>query len=107
MTSFASIITAKKPAKAWGAVTLAKFHYFNDNGIVAAKSALDDRVRAAVDAGKVPHGWHFAYGSFNDYHVKALGEITTKGRAKMWDVQYAVKRLEELIAKVDAKLAAL
>lgn len=107
MTNFASIMAAKKPAKSWGAVAVAKFHYFNDNGIVAAKRALDDRIRAAVDSGKVPSGWHFAYGSFNDYHVKALGEITTKRRSKSWPVQYAVKRIEELIAETDAKLDAL
>ena len=107
MTSFASITAAKKPAKSWGAVAIAKFHYFNDNGIVAAKFALDDRIRAAVDAGKVPSGWHFAYGYLNDCHVKALREITTKSRSKPWPVHYAVKCIEDLIAEVDAKLDAL
>lgn len=107
MTSFASIIAAKKPAKSWSSVALAKFHYFNDNGIVAAKRALDSRIRDAVNAGKVSNGWHFAYGSLNDYHVNKLGELATRSRAKSWDVTYAVAKLEEMIADVDQKLSAL
>jgi hypothetical protein len=107
MTSFASIIVAKAPSKSWSSAALARFHYFNDNGIVAAKRALDDRIRAAVDAGKVPSGWHFAYGSFNDYHVKKLRELAARTRVKSWDVNYAVAKLEELIADVDQKLSTL
>lgn len=105
MPSFNDIIAAKAPAKSWGYAALAKWHCFSDNGIVAAKFALDARILAAVVAGKVPSGWLLAYGSLNDYHVEALRKLAARRRAKPFDVTYAVKELEKTIARVDRKLS--
>lgn len=54
------------------------FHYFNPNGLGAEKKDLDDQIRLLVDAGRVPSGWHIAYGTFNDFHAAQLRKLVRR-----------------------------
>ena len=77
------------------------FTYFNPNGAYAAKCASDERIAAAVDAGKCKSGAHFAYGDLNDFHYKNLVRFATNKRVRRFDVFYTIRGLLEDVAKAD------
>jgi hypothetical protein len=95
---------AALPKKA-SAVDTAVFHAFNPNGVVRAKQASDSRITAAVEAGKCKAGAIYAYGGMNHYHEDKLMKLAQARRASMWNVQYYVKEIKEVIARADAFLA--
>jgi len=51
------------------------FQCFNAHGLVAHKAALDQRVTAAVDAGRCKSGALLAYGSFCDFGYRQLFKV--------------------------------
>jgi len=66
--------TATRTYRSWSPKQIAQFHYFNPNGLYAAKKASDDRISEAVSAGKCKSGALLAYGSFNDFSINKLRE---------------------------------
>ena len=43
-------------------IELARFHYFNPNGLYHRKKKMDDTINHWVDAGHIPTGWIVATG---------------------------------------------
>lgn len=66
--------SATRTFRSWSPKQIAQFHYFNPNGLYAAKKASDDRITEAVAAGKCLSGALLAHGSFNDYATNRLRE---------------------------------
>ena len=83
----------------------AKFHYFNANGLCAAKRAMDDRVAAQVDAGVIRIGWHYSRGSFNDYTYKQMAKIAMAVRVSRMKYRVTEQMLRDDIAKTEAKIS--
>ena len=67
--------TATKPMKSWCVRDRALFEYFNPNGANHRKYAVDERITAAVAAGKCASGAILAYGSMNDHYSRLLSDI--------------------------------
>ena len=57
--------TATQVGKSWSNHEVAMFHYFNPNGLIAAKSITDKKIDQLVDAGKVKSGSIIAHGGLN------------------------------------------
>jgi len=81
------------------------FHYFNPNGLYAAKKKLDDEIRALVDSGAVKSGWHLAYGSFNDFHSESIRKLV-QGRRRPGNIEtsVAIEGLRREVEKIAAKI---
>jgi len=95
---------ATKIKSKWNNKQKAQFHYFNENGLVAQKRKLDDEIRDLVDAGKIPSGWHVAYGTFNHYRVDRVIALTQQSRVGRIDYEVATEMLQDEITKIRAKL---
>lgn len=80
------------------------FHYFNPNGAVQKKRDMDECLATFVDAGVIPAGWHLAYGTFNDYHVKELEKLLDKRRVRSFPARYHAKRILEEVESTYIKL---
>ena len=81
-----------------------RFHYFNPNGAVQKKYAMDNVLAQYVDANIIPSGWHIAYGTFNDFHVKSLQNLLDKKRVRNFDASYHAERLFKEINETYTKL---
>jgi len=85
-------------------VELMKFHYFNENGLVARKRANDDRIAELVNAGIVPSGWHLAYGTFDDVRVNSVIKLAMQKRVDTIKARVAIKLLIEQCENVESKI---
>lgn len=81
-----------------------RFHYFNPNGAVQKKYAMDNCLATFVDAGVINSGWHIAHGTFNDYHVKAIVAELDKRRVRSFNINYPVERILQEIDETYSKL---
>jgi hypothetical protein len=97
-----AVTTATQCNPKWNNRTKAAFHAFNDNGIIARRTASDDRIRALVDSGFAKSGALLAHGSLNDYHVRKLYNCALKSRVSSFDISYYVERIEHEISAADA-----
>jgi len=84
-----------------------QFDAFNPNGLRARKRKNDARIGALVDNGVVPVGWHYAYGTMNNYWSEKLYKLTLKKRVSGQEQRVARMLLLEDIETVEAKLAEL
>ena len=83
---------------------LMQFHYFNKNGLVASKRENDERIAELVEAGVVPSGWHFAYGTFADYSTKIVIELAKKRRVRRIQASVAIDMLKADVERVSVKI---
>jgi len=97
-----AMTTATRCNPKWGNHVKAAFHAFNPNGIIARRTASDDRIRALVDSGFAKTGALLAHGSLNDYYVRKLYDCAMKSRVSSFDINYYVERIEHEIATADA-----
>lgn len=81
------------------------FHYFNPNGLCAAKKKLDDEIKTLVDSGVVKSGWHLAYGSFNDFHCENIRKLVNrKRRPGNIETQVAIEGLRNEVERIREKI---
>jgi hypothetical protein len=97
---------AKAPAKSWSNIEKVAFHYFNPNGLYAAKKVRDAEIRRMVNDYGLPSGALLAYGSLNDYYTEALMDLYRKkhvSRLRLMTVleglRYDIKMADKWIAE--------
>jgi hypothetical protein len=78
----------------WSNTKKAKFHYFSESGLVAAKDKLDKEITALVDAGKCKSGAVIAYGSLNYFNVDNLRLLKSKRRVSPYELYAVLRGLE-------------
>ena len=102
--------TATEPKTSWTNAEVAQFHYFNPNGLIQAKRALDDQISDLVYAGAVPSGWLFSYGSMASFQADRIRELAIQDRVGSITLSVAIEMLteqnEKVAAKIDEALAA-
>lgn len=86
------------------------FHYFNPNGLYAAKKSINDKITELVDAGLCKSGALIAHGGLNTFHTDWLSKLVSNKRVKTVDMQavlsglrFNIKLAEEFIAECQAK----
>lgn len=99
--------TATEASSTWTNVEVAQFHYHNPNGLVKRKWELNERVSAAVDAGRCKSGAIFAYGTLSDYCEKQIIRLAGLKRVGSIALSVAISMMEREIASVEAFLASL
>lgn len=100
-----TITSAATPSADWSNTDIARFHYFNPNGLYAKKKATDDRIEEGVDIGKYKFGAHIAYGSLNNYATKEMMKLATQKRCSRIQLAVAISMLEDDILKAEKFLA--
>ena len=106
MDKFEAIKSATEVNNKWTNREVIWFHYFNPNGLYAAKKSINDKISALVDAGVCKPGAIIAYGTLNTFHTNWLSNLVTKKRVKTSDMRgvlsglrFAIEMAEEFIAK--------
>ena len=77
---------------------LARFHYFNANGVHAEWTKLGNDIMAAADAGRCKNGAWVAYGPIG-YFDQQLFKMTCRKQFKVSELMIIVKLIDETIAK--------
>lgn len=91
-------------AKKLNLAKLAKFHYFNDNGVRAEWKAFGDLILTAHQEGIVAGGFYYAYGP-SGYHEEQLYKLASaKSSFKSFDLHYTVSSIREQIARGTERL---
>jgi hypothetical protein len=96
--------TATETAPYWTNVEVAMFHYYNPNGLYAAKKNVNEEISVAVDEGRAKTGAFIAYGSLNSRNCDKLGEMATKGRIGRIDLKVTLEMLRDDISSARAFL---
>jgi hypothetical protein len=101
--------TATEPGRNWTNKSIALFHAFNPNGIVAQKKLRDAAISKLVDDGVVPSGWIIAYGTFNNYATGELIRVSGLPAVSVKEIKVRVliNMISRSIATADEKLAGL
>lgn len=86
---------------------LLSFHYFNPNGVYAAKRSNDDAISALVDAGTLRSGWLIAHGLFDRFHPDKLSHMLRLKRPARRDVIYHIEAMRRRNIEVKMKLDAV
>lgn len=99
--------TATEPGRNWTNKSIALFHAFNPNGIVAQKKLRDAAISKLVDDGVVPAGWIIAYGTFNNYATNELMRVASLPAVSVKEigVRTLISMIARNIAIADEKLA--
>lgn len=99
--------TATEPGRGWTNKSVAMFHAFNPNGIVAQKKSRDEEISKLVNRGIVPSGWIIAYGTFNNYATNELMRVASLPAVsvKEVNVRTLINMIARNIALSDEKLA--
>lgn len=99
--------TATEPGRGWTNKSVALFHAFNPNGIVAQKKLRDEEISKLVNRGVVPSGWILAYGTFNNYATDELVRIASLPAVSVKEigVRTLISMIARNIAIADEKLA--
>jgi len=97
--------TAKAPGRDWANYEVAKFHYFNPNGLLAQKRKLDKAIDDLIDAGRAMGGAAFAYGTFNYYYTDRLIQLATTRRVDSSTLRIIVSNLKDEMRKAEAFIA--
>ena len=91
--------TTSTASNGWSNRARAQFHYFNKNGLVAAKQAADKEIDALVDEGLAKSGAIIAYGGLNSYYYNRLRELVTKKKVDPIELSIVLRGLKDDIAK--------
>ena len=86
--------TATEPSRSWSNSELAKFHYFNPNGLYAAKKASDVRIDELVEAGLAKSGAIIAYGGLSYFNTNLLSNLATSKRVGRIDLLVTLQGIE-------------
>jgi len=89
---------ATEPSRSWSNSELAKFHYFNPNGLYAAKKASDVKIDELVEAGLAKSGAIIAYGGLNYFYTKLLSDLAMSKRVGRIDLLVTLQGIERNIA---------
>tara|TARA_R110001632_G_scaffold72603_1_gene167737 strand:- start:442 stop:858 length:417 start_codon:yes stop_codon:yes gene_type:complete len=104
MTSHIEIKEATSATATWSNLNKLTFHYFNDNGLVSQKLALNARIDALIASGTVAGGWAYAYGSESNFEEDQLIDLYTEsskaGKAKRIPTIVAIQQLQERVTQV-------
>ncbi len=82
---------------------LAQYHYFNTNGVYKRHNAMMQTLFQAVDDGIVNSGWLISCNA--DFHMEALARLAMLQRARGWNVEYAVKHIQQTTERAYTRLA--
>ena len=93
--------TATAADPRWSAKDKCLFHYFNPNGLCAAKRANDDRITALVEAGKCASGAILAYGSFDHYHTDQFANTCGHKRISPATLVVMISGLKSQMARAE------
>lgn len=85
--------TATAVCNSWTNREVAMFHYFNPNGLLAAKKITDDQVSKLVDDGKAKSGAIMAYGSLNFFYYDHLSKLINKKSVRHVDLVVTLQGL--------------
>lgn len=96
---------ASRPEKGWSNADMVTFHYFNKNGLYAAKKERDAKITDLVEAGKANSGAIWAYGSLNSYTVDRLMDLVNKRKVNSIRMRTILEMLENDIAHADKFIA--
>ena len=86
--------TAQQPGN-WSRHDIMNFHYFNPNGLLAAKEVIERRVAILVTAGFLPSGWYWTSGSLNQFHADRIRKLADKKRIGRIEFQVALESMAE------------
>lgn len=91
--------------KGLNAADTVSFHYFNLAGLYAEKAAIDERIRALVEAGTIKEGWLIAHGSLDGSADKLISLVNKKVTRKQVNqacffIRYAIERAEKALSKI-------
>ena len=92
---------ASAPEKGWTNAQLANFHYFNPNGLYAAKKVRDAQISNLVNERGLPSGAIFVYGSMNSHSADRLMTLVNKSRVNSIRLQTILEMLQNDIDKAD------
>jgi len=92
---------ATAPSRSWSNSDLAKFHYFNPNGLWAAKKARDKKVSKLVNEHGLPSGAILAYGSMNSYCTDRLVKLAGQKRVNGITLRTLLQMLQKDIDDAD------
>jgi hypothetical protein len=91
----------------WTNKEQAQFHYFNPNGVYAQKKAMDERISAAVDAGRCKSGSIIAHGTFNYYSSNRLTDMAQQKRVLGRSLRVTIDMMKRDLESAEAFLASL
>ena len=98
---------AAEPSAEWSNTDIARFHYFNPNGLYSKKKAINARITEAVDMGKCRSGAIIAHGSLNDYTTNKIIKLATQRRCSRIKLRVAIDMLEDDILRAEKFLATI
>jgi uncharacterized protein YbgA (DUF1722 family) len=84
-----------------------KFHYYNENGLMARKCKNDREIGRLVDDGLVLNGWHIAYGVFADYEAEQIIRLARMKRVGRIACSVAIKMMEEHCNNVEELISSV
>jgi hypothetical protein len=85
----------------WSNREILRFHMFNPNGLCKVKSAMDERVSNAVDAGLAMSGALIAYGTFNDFSVKLFRSMFDMKRVNGRKLRVAIEMMKDDLRRTE------
>ncbi len=97
--------TATTVAKSWTNHEIVMFHYFNPNGLIAAKKVTDKQIDALVDSGLAKNGAIMAYGSLNYFHTDKLQKLFNKKAVNGIDLHITLEGIRRNIEKANEFIA--
>jgi len=96
---------ATAPERGWSNADKVTFHYFNKNGLYAAKRERDAKITDLVEAGKANSGAIWAYGSLNSYTADRLMDLVNKKKVNGIRLLTVLEMIERDIAEADKFIA--
>ena len=97
--------TATIVAKSWTNREIVMFHYFNPNGLTAAKAVTDKQIDALVDSGLAKSGAIMAYGFLNHFNTDNLQKLFDKKAVNGIDLQVTLNGIRCDIEKANEFIA--
>ena len=84
---------------------IARFHYFNPNGLVKRKRKNDERIWELIDAGVLNYGYYLTDGAGNYHRADNIAKLAGKRRVNTIALEVAIKLLEEHTEAQEATIA--
>lgn len=93
--------TATKVASNWSNRDIARFHYFNPNGLISTKRVTDQKINALVESGRAKSGSIIAHGSLNYFYYDVLAKMIDKKSVSRVDLIVALNGLRRDIEQAE------
>lgn len=102
MPSYTEITETALAVKSdWSNKAVMQFHYFNPNGLWAAKMRINEQMNELVHQGRCELGALFAYGALNDYAADKIADLAMKKRVGRIESKVAIKMMMDDIAEAE------